>query len=173
MWLHLLILGTLIKHDGHPYEIKKILMGIDPRQEILYVADSKLYYNFEVLEGKKLIMVKDIIRDGARPSRTVYCITEAGKKEFEKKLLGSFAGNKNEELYIAVGFMDLIDSSKIVPILTKSIEREGKELEYYQNLYNENSGKADEKSNLIFNFVAQNKRNKIRWLEEILQRISS
>jgi len=74
----------------HPYEMAQLMRAryVDTR---VNVKAGSLYHTVERLQGSGYIEVVDTQRDGRRPERTVYGMTEAGRDAFverARQLLG-------------------------------------------------------------------------------------
>jgi DNA-binding PadR family transcriptional regulator len=80
--LALAVLSCLWQRPMHPYEIATTLreQGKDGSIKINY---GSLYTVVESLLKKKLIEERETVREGRRPERTVYAITDAGKREHD------------------------------------------------------------------------------------------
>jgi DNA-binding PadR family transcriptional regulator len=78
--LALAVLGTVVQHPMHPYEIASLLRarGKDEDMEIKW---GSLYTVVRNLAKHGFIEVLDSRREGARPERTIYGITDAGRAE--------------------------------------------------------------------------------------------
>src|SRR5690349_17995796 len=78
--LALAVLGTLVQHPMHPYEIASLLRerGKDDDMAIKW---GSLYTVVRNLAKHGFIEVVDSRREGARPERTIYRITDAGLAE--------------------------------------------------------------------------------------------
>lgn len=78
--LALVVLGTVIQKPMHPYEIASLLRarGKDDDVEIKW---GSLYTVVRNLAKHGFLEVVDSRREGARPERTIYAITEAGRAE--------------------------------------------------------------------------------------------
>ena len=78
--LALAVLACLTEHPMHPYEIATTLRerGKDQSIKLNYGA---LYTVVEALQRHGLIVAQETEREGRRPERTVYCLTEAGRME--------------------------------------------------------------------------------------------
>ncbi len=84
MSVQLVLLGFLKERDYYGYELKK---EIQRRME--HWTDIKfgsIYHALKKLVEHDFVEVVGSYREKARPARTVYRITEAGKKEFERRL---------------------------------------------------------------------------------------
>jgi DNA-binding PadR family transcriptional regulator len=80
--LALAVLGCLSERPMHPYEISTTLRTRGKEQSIKLNYGS-LYAVVESLQKHGLITAQETTREGKRPERTVYAITEAGIEEFE------------------------------------------------------------------------------------------
>jgi len=75
------ILGSLAERPMHPYEISTLLKARGKDQSIKLNYGS-LYSVVTALEKNGFIEARETIREGNRPERTVYQITDAGQQEF-------------------------------------------------------------------------------------------
>ena len=83
--LALAVLSCLSERPMHPYEISQTLRhrGKDESIKLNYGA---LYGVVESLAKAGFIEVQETVREGKRPERTIYAITEAGRDEHEQWL---------------------------------------------------------------------------------------
>lgn len=83
--LALAVLVTLWQKPMHPYEIAQTLrrQGKDTSTKINY---GSLYTVVQSLEKHGFVEVTDVERQGNRPERTVYGLTEAGREEMTEWL---------------------------------------------------------------------------------------
>lgn len=80
--LALAVLGCLVERPMHPYEISTTLRERGKERSIKLNYGS-LYSVVESLQKHGLISARETIREGRRPERTVYEVTEEGRTEFE------------------------------------------------------------------------------------------
>src|SRR5947209_5739763 len=80
--LALAVLGCLSERPMHPYEISTTLRTRGKENSIKLNYGS-LYSVVESLQKHGLIKSEETVREGRRPERTVYSITESGTAEFE------------------------------------------------------------------------------------------
>ena len=75
--LAVLVLCALAERPMHPYEMLQVF---DARREDRFatIAPGTLYRTVTRLEERGLVRVDDVSRDGNRPERTVYAVTETG-----------------------------------------------------------------------------------------------
>ncbi|MGH8777172.1 MAG: PadR family transcriptional regulator [Jiangellaceae bacterium] len=79
--LALAVLGLLTERSMHPYEMSTTLRERAMEQSIKLNYGS-LYSVVETLQQHELIEVQETVREGRRPERTIYAITDAGRTEF-------------------------------------------------------------------------------------------
>jgi DNA-binding PadR family transcriptional regulator len=78
--LALAVLACLWEHPMHPYEIASTLRERGKDQSIKLNYGS-LYTVVEALQQHKLIVAQETEREGRRPERTIYRLTDAGSME--------------------------------------------------------------------------------------------
>ena len=76
------VLGSLSERPMHPYEISTMLRARGKDQSIK-VNYGSLYSIVSSLEKHGFIEAQETVREGNRPERTVYRITDAGRAEFD------------------------------------------------------------------------------------------
>lgn len=95
--LALAVLVCLAEKDMHPYEITQTLRQRATDQAVKLNFGS-LYGVVASLEKKGMIRAVETIREGKRPERTVYAITDTGKAEMEAWLAELIAVPAHEYL---------------------------------------------------------------------------
>ena len=78
--LALAVLSCLYERPMHPYEVAQTLRS-RAKHESIRLNYGSLYSVVDALEGKGLIRARETVREGRRPERTVYEITDAGEVE--------------------------------------------------------------------------------------------
>ena len=79
--LALAVMALLYERPMHPYEMVSV-MRERGKHESVRLRYSSLYSVVEALEREGLISPRETVREGRRPERTVYELTEAGRVEF-------------------------------------------------------------------------------------------
>jgi DNA-binding PadR family transcriptional regulator len=74
-------MALLYERPMHPYEMVT-LMRERGKHESVRLRYSSLYSVVSALEREGLILPKETVREGKRPERTIYEITDAGREEF-------------------------------------------------------------------------------------------
>src|SRR5277367_2422049 len=78
--LALAVLVSLYEKPMHPYEVAQTLRT-RAKQESVRLNYGSLYGVVESLEKRGLIRAVETVREGRRPERTVYDITDLGSRE--------------------------------------------------------------------------------------------
>ena len=78
--LALAVLVSLYERPMHPYEVAQQLRA-RAKQESVRLNYGSLYAVVESLERRSLITARETVREGKRPERTIYGITDAGTRE--------------------------------------------------------------------------------------------
>lgn len=79
--LALAVMALLYERPMHPYEMVS-LMRERGKHESVRLRYSSLYSVVGALEREGLILPRETVRDGRRPERTIYEISDAGREEF-------------------------------------------------------------------------------------------
>jgi DNA-binding PadR family transcriptional regulator len=74
------VLVTLYERPMHPYEVAQTLRT-RAKQESVRLNYGSLYAVVEALEKRGLVAARETVREGKRPERTVYQITDEGARE--------------------------------------------------------------------------------------------
>ncbi|HEU5002653.1 MAG TPA: PadR family transcriptional regulator [Actinomycetota bacterium] len=95
--LALAVLACLQERPMHPYEVAQTLR-VRAKHESVKLNYGSLYSVVESLEKRGLIHATETIRDGRRPERTVYEVTDSGRREFDDWLTDLVARPAKEYL---------------------------------------------------------------------------
>src|SRR5713226_3053419 len=79
--LALTVLNLLDERSMHPYEMQQLIRerGLD---QSVKLKGGSIYDTMERLVAAGLVEALETSREGRRPERTVYAITDAGRDEF-------------------------------------------------------------------------------------------
>ncbi|GAA2417893.1 PadR family transcriptional regulator [Nonomuraea africana] len=80
----LTVLAMLSVRAGHPYELHRFI--VDTHKDYVTGLPRSLYHAIERLAGEELIVPVETSRQGRRPERTVYEITDEGRRELATRL---------------------------------------------------------------------------------------
>jgi DNA-binding PadR family transcriptional regulator len=117
--LALAVLGTVAQRPMHPYEISTSLRTRGKEASIKLNFGS-LYTVVESLAKHGLIESQGTVREGKRPERTVYAITDAGRAEMEDWLSELLSTPKKEytSLEAALSFAAGLAPDEVARLLT-------------------------------------------------------
>ncbi|WP_405063317.1 PadR family transcriptional regulator [Kribbella sp. NBC_01505] len=124
------VLGTLTERPMHPYEISNLLRTRGKDQSIKLNYGS-LYSVVGALEKHGFIEAQETIREGNRPERTIYRITEAGQLEFADwltELLGSTA-REFHPLEAGLTYLPGLPPDRVVELLEQRLTAVDAEIE--------------------------------------------
>ncbi|EME21392.1 PadR family transcriptional regulator [Rhodococcus triatomae] len=79
------VLALLNERDMHPYEMFQLLQQ-RRRDRLVKLRAGSLYHAVGRLEAAELIVAVATERDGNRPERTTYAITDAGRTELRARV---------------------------------------------------------------------------------------
>jgi DNA-binding PadR family transcriptional regulator len=116
--LALAVLCLLTEKPMHPYEISSTLRE-RAKEESIKLNYGSLYSVVESLRRHGLIEVHETVREGRRPERTVYAITEVGRTEFvdwESELL-SVPVKEFTQFEAALSLMPALPPDTVVRLL--------------------------------------------------------
>lgn len=99
-------------HEGprHPYEIHQTLLD-RKMDRLVKVSPGTLYHTIERLDRDGFVQVVQTSREGRRPERTTYRLTEAGRDAFAERLRRMVADVVDEfpEFDVAIELMHTLD----------------------------------------------------------------
>jgi DNA-binding PadR family transcriptional regulator len=83
--LALAVLVLLFEKPMHPYEMA-LLMRSRGKEQSIKLRYGSLYTVIDAMLRQRLIAVRETAREGKRPERTVYSLTDAGEQEMRRWL---------------------------------------------------------------------------------------
>jgi DNA-binding PadR family transcriptional regulator len=116
------VLGSLVERPMHPYEISTMLRSRSKDQSIKLNYGS-LYSVVSSLEKHGFIEAQETVREGNRPERTVYRITDAGQAEFEDWLT-ELVGTPSREFHpleAGLAYLPALPPDRAVELLTQRL----------------------------------------------------
>lgn len=122
--LGLTVLGVLQQRPMHPYEMAAVLreFGKDTSIKIKW---GSLYTVVQGLEKRGLIEAAGTTRQGGRPERTIYRITDAGRQEADEWLRDLLGTPEREytRFEAALSLMGIIPPDDVVRLLESRLRR--------------------------------------------------
>ena len=123
MKLEVILLGLLKESPKHGYELKKIIE--EEIKPLTNVTLTSLYYTLDKLTKKGYLQC-EIEREGNRPERRVYALTQKGETFLNKLLIRNFLYLERPffNLDLVLYFLDKLPSQKqIKKLIEKRIAR--------------------------------------------------
>jgi DNA-binding PadR family transcriptional regulator len=122
--LALAVLALLYERPMHPYEMVST-MRERGKHETVRLRYSSLYSVVGALEREGLIVPRETVREGRRPERTVYGITDAGREEFLTWLRELLREPVKEYTQFAAGlsFLPGLPPEEAVALLKERVRR--------------------------------------------------
>ncbi|WP_232663360.1 PadR family transcriptional regulator [Pseudonocardia sp. TRM90224] len=80
----LTVLALLLTGPRHTYEMHRLM--IDTRKDFVTGLPRSMYHSVERLLRDGLIVVDGTVRDGTRPERIVYAVTDEGRAEVAERI---------------------------------------------------------------------------------------
>jgi DNA-binding PadR family transcriptional regulator len=122
--LALAVLSYLTQRPMHPYELSRTLRDNGDARSIKFNHGS-LYMVVQQLEKAGYITAQETNREGQRPERTVYALTDAGREELRDWLRDLIAEPRHEypAFVAALSLIGALPPSQAVPLLRQRLER--------------------------------------------------
>jgi DNA-binding PadR family transcriptional regulator len=116
--LALIVLATLAERPSHPYELASLLRARGKDQDVK-IKWGSLYTVVQNLEKHGLIEATESTRQGRRPERTVYAVTEAGRTELMDWLreLISEPEREHTRFQAALSVMGILGPDAVIALL--------------------------------------------------------
>lgn len=122
--LALAVMALLYERPMHPYEMVA-LMRERGKHESVRLRYSSLYSVVAALGQEGLIVPRETVREGRRPERTIYEITDAGREEFLTWLRELLRKPVKEYTQFAAGlsFLPGLPPEEAVALLEERVRR--------------------------------------------------
>jgi len=116
--LALAVMNLLVEQPMHPYEMKS-KMKERGHDQVIRLKGGSIYDTVERLEAGGFIQAQETSREGRRPERTVYAITETGREEIMAWLRELLAEPVHEfpQFGAALAFFAAVDKDEVVRLL--------------------------------------------------------
>jgi len=176
MKVQIYILGFLIRFGSqYGYKLKQLLS--EYAADFARIKLPTIYYHLDKMKEKGLVSVSEE-REGNKPERTVYGITEAGKKEFHK-LLETAAQNYCEFQFgqdAVLYFMEFLEPAHVKEGFRKQKKNVAKVLKHIRAHQTEKlaeiakiqeSEEIQEMARLIFDHHFLHYQAELEWLEMV------
>ena len=114
----LLVLAMLNERPMHPYEMLRLVAERD-KHSVVNVKRGSVYHAVERLQSAGLVEEQETSREGRRPERTVYRLTEAGQDEVRTWMFDMLRRPKDEfpEFTTVVAFLPVLTAQEVASAL--------------------------------------------------------
>ena len=131
--IRIVLLGLLYEKPLHGYEIKHIIE--DHMDDWTDIKVGSIYFSLNKLSDEGNIEILDELREGNRPAKTIYQITDEGRKEFLRLLTKLWMSEDNTIYTMDVGiyFLTHLDKETLAGMLDKRIENMTRSKEYLES----------------------------------------
>jgi DNA-binding PadR family transcriptional regulator len=171
------ILGALMEAPAHGYSIKKYLAAALTDE----LNDGQLYPALARMEREGWIQ-KQVVRQRSSPTKHLYRITEAGRREFLDWLAGAGApsGSPRMDLFSRFEFLQRcaffrhIDPASVEELVGVQLERAERCLARLERLCEElRAGAPDPYREMVLEYGIRVQRMRREWLRELLARAAA
>lgn len=163
----LLLLGLLLSHGMHGYQLNEILQQ-NPGTPISLKKSNAYKLLGDMEKDGWVTHIQE--QEGNRPQRRVYSVTEEGEKAFYRLLRENLSTHKSSEFPSVVGldFVYMLPAEEAVSLL-----------ETRRKLVDEKFQQLDDievemrQSHLTIDYLHQHFAKEIEWLGEVISRLQS
>ena len=161
----LLLLGLLISHDMHGYQLNEVLQqnpGIS-----ISLKKSNAYKLLSDMEKDGWVISTEE-QEGNRPQRRVYSVTDDGKAEFDRLLRENLSTHLLPEFPSVVGldFLYTLPSEEAIELLEKRLHLVETKFQQLDNLSEDILA-----NHLATEYLHKYYAQEIKWLTEIIDRL--
>lgn len=163
----LLILGVLLSHDLHGYQLNDVIQQ-NPGTPIS-LKKSNVYKLLNDMERDGWVThVQE--QEGNRPTRRVYSVTVAGEKEFYRLLRENLASHASPEYPSIVGldFLHMLPAEEVVTLLEQRLRIVNEKFEILDKIDTE-----IRHTHLSSDFLHHQYANEIEWLTAVITHLKS
>jgi DNA-binding PadR family transcriptional regulator len=141
--LALAVLSYLTQRPMHPYELSRTLRDNGDARSIRFTHGS-LYMVVQQLEKAGFIAAQETSREGQRPERTVYALTDAGRQELRDWLreLVEEPVHEYPSFVAALSLIAALPPSEVLPLLHRRLDRLAQRRAETQALVDEATGQG-------------------------------
>ena len=117
--LGVMVLALLREDDMHPYEMVRVLRRRrDDR--MVSVTNGTLYHTVGRLHEQRLVVEVGVDRDGNRPERTTYSLTDAGRDAVVDWVRAQLPQNTHPDRFrVALAEAHNLDRTEVIGLLTQ------------------------------------------------------
>jgi len=145
-----LLLALLSERPMHPYEAFGLL---EERHDtrLVRVTAGAVYHGFERLERDGLARREGTDRQGRRPERTTYALTDAGRDALSQRVRSLLADDHPAYPLLAVGIAEAeaLPADQVVEALRERLRRDGEWLDRLRDAHQRLSARGLERRHML------------------------
>ena len=167
------VLALLAERPMHPYEMFRLLLERHEDRRVK-IRPGSLYHTVDRMAEIGLVEATGTERDGGRPERTTYRITDDGREALAERIRGLLATPVNEypQFPVALGEAHNLPRNEVIELLRARTERIETDLAGNAELL---SGAADRQVEeaylLAAHFVRDQLTAELSWLTDLIGRL--
>jgi DNA-binding PadR family transcriptional regulator len=129
--LALAVLALLYESPMHPYRMQQLIKERGKDLVVNVGQRSQLYKTIDRLLREGMITVAEVQREAARPERTVYTITDAGRQATEEWTAAMLAHPRPDfpEFTAGLAYLPILSPEQVLEALTTRLATVTRELE--------------------------------------------
>lgn len=173
--LALVVLSVFFEGPTHPYDLLQTLLSRH-EDRIVKLKPGTLYHTVARLEKDGLIAQSSVDRDGNRPERTTYALTEAGAQIVHEQVREMLRAPVHEypELPVALSEAHTLEADEATALLEERIEHLNGIRERLRETCEEGQSNGTPKLFMLdTSYLHDHTDFEIRWLEKLVSDIRS
>jgi DNA-binding PadR family transcriptional regulator len=167
-------LALLCERPMHPYEMYRLM--IERRGDrVVKVRPGSLYHAVDRMAADALVEATGTDRNGARPERTIYRITDAGRAAMRDSIRGLLEEPVNEfpSFPVALAEMHNLPRAEATALLTARIDRLEEERAEIESVLAGKQGQVAEAYLLYGHYYVEMVRAELSWLRRLVTRLEA
>lgn len=168
-------LALLAERPMHPYEMYQLLIQRED-DRLVKVRPGSLYHTIDRLAGQGLVRATGTEREGNRPERTTYEITEPGQLALSERIAEILAAPANEypEFPLGISQAHNLPKRTVIDLLNRRLTRLRSELDGVAARYKEvTDRKIDRKFWLDLTYSRAVFEAELAWIENLIAEVES
>ncbi|EGD54817.1 PadR family transcriptional regulator [Gordonia neofelifaecis] len=171
--LGVMVLALLREGDMHPYEMVRLLKTRrDDR--MVSVTNGTLYHTVDRLNQHELVAEVGVDRDGNRPERTTYTLTDAGRDAVVDWVRAELPQNdRPAQFRVALAEAHNLEREETIELLSRRRDALAADLEGHRNGLRDAAGRGVQDQFMVeVDRQADLIEVDLRWTERLLQRLA-
>jgi DNA-binding PadR family transcriptional regulator len=167
------VLALLAERPTHPYEMYRLLLERHEDRRVK-VRPGSLYHTVDRMAEVGLVAATGTERDGGRPERTTYRITDAGRDALAERIRALLATPLNEYPHfpVALGEAHNLPRQEVVELLTARTRLLEDELAENAELLRAAGDRHVEEAYLLAaHYLQEQRTSELRWLTDLVGRL--